>query len=151
MKPLPNVHPGEVLLEEFLKPSGISQNRAARDTCVPPRRVNEIVHGKRGVSADTALRLARYFGTSERFWMGLQADYDLEEARRALVRWVTNTFTFALRLFAAGGVAPPPVGPTTARRTRLASDANALPQRQSYLRPSTLGGRLDSEVGLWAG
>ena len=84
MKPLPNIHPGEVLLEEFLRPHGISQNRAARDMCVPPRRINEIVHGKRGVSADTALRLARYFGTSERFWMGLQADYDLEEARRAL-------------------------------------------------------------------
>ena len=84
MKPLPNVHPGEVLLEEFLKPFGISQNRAARDMCVPPRRINEIVHGKRGVSADTALRLARYFETSERFWMGLQADYDLEEAWRAL-------------------------------------------------------------------
>lgn len=84
MKLLPNIHPGEVLLEEFLRPHGISQNRAARDMCVPPRRINEIVHGKRGVSADTALRLARYFGTSERFWMGLQADYDLEEARRAL-------------------------------------------------------------------
>ena len=84
MKLLPNIHPGEILLEEFLRPHGISQNRAARDMCVPPRRINEIVHGKRGVSADTALRLARYFGTSERFWMGLQADYDLEEARRAL-------------------------------------------------------------------
>ena len=76
-----NVHPGEVLLEEFLVPMGLSQNRIAREIGVPPRRINEIVHGKRAVTADTALRLARYFGTSEAFWMGLQADYDLEEAR----------------------------------------------------------------------
>ena len=81
---LDNVHPGEVLLEEFLNPMGISQNRIARDIGVPPRRVNEIVHGKRSITADTALRLARYFGTSEGFWMGLQTDYDLEEARKRL-------------------------------------------------------------------
>jgi len=81
---LNNVHPGEILLEEFLVPLGISQNRIARDIGVPPRRINEIVHGNRAVTADTALRLARYFGTSEGFWMGLQADYDLEEARRRL-------------------------------------------------------------------
>jgi antitoxin HigA-1 len=81
---LDNVHPGEVLLEEFLAPLGISQNRLARDIAVPPRRINEIVHGKRAITADTALRLARYFGTSERFWMGLQADYDLEEVRLQL-------------------------------------------------------------------
>lgn len=84
MKRLPNIHPGEVLLEEFLVPMGLSQNRLARDIGVPPRRVNEIVHGKRGVTADTALRLARYFGTSEGFWMGLQADFDLEQARETL-------------------------------------------------------------------
>jgi len=83
-KKLPNVHPGEVLLEEFLKPMGISQNRLAREISVPPRRVNEIVLGKRSISSDTALRLARYFGTSERFWLGLQVDFDLEEARDAL-------------------------------------------------------------------
>ncbi len=83
MKKLPNIHPGEVLLEEFLKPLNISQNRLARAMAVPPRRVNEIVHGKRAVTADTALRLARALGTSEQFWMGLQADYDLEEARKA--------------------------------------------------------------------
>ena len=83
-KKLPNIHPGEVLLEEFLVPLGISQNRIARDIGVPPRRINEIVHGKRSVTADTALRLARYFGTSEAFWMGLQADYELENAKRAL-------------------------------------------------------------------
>ncbi len=84
MKRLPNIHPGEVLLEEFLKPLGISQNRLARVMGVPPRRINEIVHGKRAITADTALRLARALGTSEQFWMGLQADYDLESARQAV-------------------------------------------------------------------
>jgi antitoxin HigA-1 len=79
----PNVHPGEVLLEEFMKPLGISQNRLARDLKVPPRRINEIVLEKRSVTPDTALRLARYFRMSERFWIGLQVDYDLEEVRRA--------------------------------------------------------------------
>ena len=83
MKKLPNIHPGEVLLEEFLKPLDISQNRLARAIGVPPRRINEIVHGKRAVTADTAIRLARALGTSEQFWMGLQSDYDLEEARKA--------------------------------------------------------------------
>lgn len=81
---LPNVHPGEVLLEEFLKPMGLSQNRLARAIGVPPRRINEIILGKRSVSADTALRLARFFGVSSRFWLGLQTDYDLEEAQRKL-------------------------------------------------------------------
>ena len=84
MNKLENVHPGEVLLEEFLVPMGLSQNRIAREIGVPPRRINEIVHGKRSVTADTALRLARYFGTTEAFWMGLQADFDLEEARKRL-------------------------------------------------------------------
>jgi len=83
-KKLPNIHPGDVLLEEYLRPLGLSQNRLARDLGVPPRRINEIVLHKRAVSPDTALRLARYFGTSERFWLGLQLDYDLEEARREL-------------------------------------------------------------------
>ncbi len=86
MVKLRNVHPGEVLLEEFLKPMQISQNKIARDICVPPRRINEIVHGKRAITADTALRLSKYFGVSESFWMGLQADYDLEEARKELGR-----------------------------------------------------------------
>src|SRR2546423_13328000 len=72
------VHPGEVLQEEFLSPLGLSQYRPAKDLSVPPRRINEIVRGTRAVSADTALRLARYFGTSERFWLNLQAHYDLE-------------------------------------------------------------------------
>ncbi|NGX15819.1 HigA family addiction module antitoxin [Wenzhouxiangella sp. XN24] len=83
-KTLPNVHPGEILLEEFLKPLDLSQNALARAIGVPPRRINEIVLGKRGVTADTAMRLARAFGTSERFWLGLQADYDLEQAHSRL-------------------------------------------------------------------
>ena len=84
MAKLKNIHPGEILLEEFLNPMGISQNALARAIGVPPRRINEIVLGKRGISADTALRLARAFGTSEGFWMGLQADYDLEETRKLI-------------------------------------------------------------------
>jgi addiction module HigA family antidote len=75
------VHPGEILMEEFLKPMGISQNKLARAISVPPRRINEIVLEKRSVSADTALRLAQYFGTSAKFWMGLQSDYDLDIAK----------------------------------------------------------------------
>ncbi len=77
-KKLPPVHPGEILLEEFLEPMSISQYRLAKDISVPPRRINEIVHGLRGITADTALRLARYFGSSERFWLNLQTRYDLE-------------------------------------------------------------------------
>lgn len=77
-KVLPPIHPGEVLLEEFLEPMGLSQYRVAKGMSVSPRRVNEIVHGKRSISADTALRFARFFGTSERFWLNLQARYDLE-------------------------------------------------------------------------
>jgi len=75
-------HPGIVLLEQFLKPSGLSQNALARDIGVPPRRINEIILGKRGITADTALRLAKHFGNSARYWMSLQTDFDLEEARR---------------------------------------------------------------------
>jgi addiction module HigA family antidote len=78
---LPAIHPGEILREEFMKPRGLSQNGLARALNVPPRRVNEIVLEKRGISADTALRLARYFGTSAEMWAGLQADYDLRLAR----------------------------------------------------------------------
>lgn len=77
---LPPIHPGEVLLEEFLKPLELSQNRLGRCVGVPPRRINEIVLGKRRISAETALRLARYFGTSPQFWLGLQSDYDLDVA-----------------------------------------------------------------------
>ena len=81
---LPPVHPGEVLLADFLEPLGLSQYRLAHDLSVPPRRINEIVHGKRAVTADSALRLARYFGTSERFWLNLQARFDLEVERDRL-------------------------------------------------------------------
>ena len=80
------IHPGEVLNEEFLVPLGISQYRLAKDISVPPRRVNEIVLGKRGITADTALRLSRYFGTTDRFWLNLQARYDLEIERDRLGR-----------------------------------------------------------------
>ena len=80
----PPIHPGEILEEEFLRPLGLSQYRIAKDISVPPRRINEIVHGLRGISADTALRLARYFGTTEELWMNLQARYDLEVERERL-------------------------------------------------------------------
>ncbi len=75
---MPPIHPGEILAEEYLEPLGITQHKLAVGIKVPPRRINEIVHGKRRISADTALRLARYFGTSERFWLNLQGRYDLE-------------------------------------------------------------------------
>ena len=78
------VHPGEVLLEDFLKPMGLTQYRLAKATSVPPRRINEIVHGLRGITADTALRLGRFFGTSEQFWLNLQNHYDLEKERDRL-------------------------------------------------------------------
>lgn len=77
-KTIDPIHPGEILLEEFLKPLGVSQYRLAKDISVPPRRINEIVHGKRSITADTALRLARFFATAERFWLNLQVRYDLE-------------------------------------------------------------------------
>ena len=79
-KRLKNIHPGEVLQEEFMTPLELSQNRLARAMRVPPRRINEIVHGERSISADTALRLARVLGTTPQFWLGLQADHDLEQA-----------------------------------------------------------------------
>ena len=77
-KKLPSIHPGEILIEEFLKPMGISQYRLAKNISVPPRRINEIVHGKRSISADTALRLGRFFGISPQFWLNLQTRFDLE-------------------------------------------------------------------------
>ncbi len=80
MKKIQPVHPGEILFEEFLKPMNISQNQLGRDLGVSPRRVNEIIHGKRSITADTALRLSTYFGNSASFWLGLQMDYDLEVA-----------------------------------------------------------------------
>ncbi len=81
---LPPIHPGEILLEEFLEPMGISQYRLAKDTSVPARRINEIVHGTRSITADTALRLSRFFGTSERFWLNLQTQYDIETQKDRL-------------------------------------------------------------------
>ena len=77
-KKLPPIHPGEILIEEFLKPMGLSQYRLAKDISAPPRRINEIVHGKRSISADTALRLGRFFGISPQFWLNLQTRFDLE-------------------------------------------------------------------------
>jgi addiction module HigA family antidote len=85
-KKIAPVHPGEILFEEFLKPLEVSQYRLAKDINVPPRRINEIVQGKRSISADTALRLARYFGLSERFWLNLQSRYDLEVEKDKLDR-----------------------------------------------------------------
>ena len=84
LRRLPPVHPGEVLNQDFLGPLGLTQYRLAKGLSVPPRRINEIVHGKRAITADTALRLARFFGTSERFWLNLQTGYDLEIERDRL-------------------------------------------------------------------
>jgi addiction module HigA family antidote len=81
---IPPVHPGEILMEEFLTPMGISQYRLSRDISVPPRRINEIVHGTRRVTADTALRLGRYFGVSPQFWLNLQGHFDLEQEQDRL-------------------------------------------------------------------
>lgn len=86
----PPLHPGEILSEEFLEPMGITQYRLAKDINVPPRRINEIVQGKRAITPDTALRLARYFGVSERFWLNLQARYDLEVEKDRLADRLDN-------------------------------------------------------------
>jgi len=83
-KKLPPIHPGEILMDEFLEPMGISQYRLAKDISVPPRRINEIVHGKRSITADTALRLGRFFGMSPQFWLNLQSRYDLEVTEDSL-------------------------------------------------------------------
>ncbi len=93
----PPVHPGEILLEEFMKPLGLSQTRLGRDFGVSPRRINEIIHGKRSVTADTALRLSRYFGTSPEFWLGLQTDYDLDVASELLA----NRIEREVKIFSA--------------------------------------------------
>ena len=95
----PPIHPGEILLEEFLKPMRISQYRLAKDISVPPRRINEIVHGKRGVSADTSLRLERYFGLSEGFWLRLQGRYDLEVEKDRL----EDRLEDEVRIYSAAG------------------------------------------------
>jgi antitoxin HigA-1 len=99
---LPPIHPGEILLEEFLKPMGITQYRLAKEISVPQRRIGEIVAGKRAITADTGLRLSRFFGTNDGFWVGLQTDYDLEIARDRLAGtlvtiqpWKENPQTFS--------------------------------------------------------
>lgn len=86
MSKLKNIHPGEILLEEFLKPLSLSQNSLANDIGVSPRRINEIIHGKRSITADTDLRFSRALGTSEGFWLGLQTDYDLEEKKLSIAK-----------------------------------------------------------------
>ena len=96
-KLLAPIHPGEILLEEFLAPMGISQYRVAKDINVSPRRINEIVHGKRAITPNTALRLSRYLGLSERFWVNLQARYDLEiEKDRLAERLVEEVLVYAM-------------------------------------------------------
>jgi len=99
---MPPIHPGEILLEEFMRPVRISQNKLARDLNVTPRRINQIVNGKRRITADTALRLARYFGTSAQFWMGLQADYDLDVAQDQLADKIAGEVTINGRLRSRG-------------------------------------------------
>ncbi|MFC1820534.1 HigA family addiction module antitoxin [Thermodesulfobacteriota bacterium] len=89
-KKIPPIHPGEILFEEFLKPMNISQNKLGRDLGLSPRRINEIIHGKRSITADTALRLATYFGNSPSFWLGLQMDYDLDIAEDTLADKIKN-------------------------------------------------------------
>jgi antitoxin HigA-1 len=90
------VHPGEILLEEFLKPMGLSQNRLALDIRVPARRINEIIHGKRRITADTALRLAKYFNMSPQFWLGLQMDYDLDVTEDAMGKQIDNVAVYSV-------------------------------------------------------
>jgi len=90
MKKIPPVHPGKILQEEFLSPLAISQNQLGKDLGVSPRRINEIIHGKRAITADTALRLSRYFGNSASFWLGLQMDYDLDMAEDALAERINT-------------------------------------------------------------
>ena len=103
MVKLKNVHPGEVLLNDFLEPLGISQNKLANRISVPPRRINEIVLGKRSITADTALRLSRYFGNSDKFWMGLQDDYDLEDSRNKIAGSLEKIASHAKRRAAGLG------------------------------------------------
>ena len=97
MAKLKNTHPGEILLEEFLLPLNISQNKLANDMKVPPRRINEIVHALRSITADTDLRLSRALGTSEGFWLGLQADYDLEERKSKIKSQLRTIGNLALK------------------------------------------------------
>ena len=95
MARLPNIHPGDVLLEEFLRPMGITAYRLARETGLPQTRISQIVHGRRGLTAETALRLSKFFGTSAQFWLGLQNDYDLEESRKTLLKDLEKIRTYS--------------------------------------------------------
>jgi addiction module HigA family antidote len=108
-KKIPPLHPGVVLYDEFLQPLKISQNKIARDLGVSPRRINEIIHGKRSITADTALRFSLYFGNSAQFWMGLQMDYDLDMARdhslEKLKVEVSHSIADTIKPLAAGGEA----------------------------------------------
>lgn len=94
--PIEPIHPGEILMEDFIEGFGITQNKLAVSIGVPPRRINEIVHGKRGITADTALRLARYFGTSDEFWMNLQSNYELRLERRVLAGTIAEIAPIAV-------------------------------------------------------
>lgn len=123
---LPAVHPGEILLEEFMKPLGITQYRLAKETDVPPRRINEIVQAQRSVTADTALRLAKFFGTSEMFWLNLQAHYDLQIQKSKIGNRLSSVRPLA-QLRAARTPAP-----RAARETVRASRAGAT--RSGYRR-----------------
>lgn len=118
------VHPGEILREEFMQPFGITQYRLAKETSVPPRRINEIVHGQRAITADTALRLAKFFGTSEMFWLNLQARYDLDVQRQKLGSRLGSVLTLDRRSV------PPP---SRAARALIAS-AKSGAVRSGYRR-----------------
>ena len=124
-RPLAPIHPGEVLLEEFMLPLGITQYRLAKETNVPARRINEIVQGKRSVSADTALRLAKFFGTSEMFWLNLQAHYDLDIQREKMGGRIKSVQPFA------GNRKTPPV-PRSTRALVTAAKSGAA--RSGYRR-----------------
>lgn len=117
---LPPIHPGEILAEEFLGPLGITQYRLAKDTSVPPRRINEIVKGQRAISADTALRFAKYFGTSDLFWLNLQARYDLEVQKDRLGRRL-DTEVHVFRQPASAGA--PAARPSAKRRSSVSAGA----------------------------
>jgi addiction module HigA family antidote len=121
---LPPVHPGEVLAEEFLDPLGLTQYRVAKDTSVPARRINEIVKGERAISADTALRLAKYFGTSDLFWLNLQARYDLEVQRDRLgKRLETEVHVFERAGTSRSSFTSPKRRPNAERNDRTARSA----------------------------
>ena len=94
MKKLRNIHPGEILEEEFLKPLKLSAYRLSKETNIPPTRISEIIHGRRRITADTALRLSKFFGNSEDFWLGLQAEYDLREQRKRIKDELKNIKTY---------------------------------------------------------